>query len=175
MVDVSAIPQPQHPLAGGQRIDPAWYEYLSALTKSVSTSGTVTLVSLSLENGILGSVATATNTPVISLSLGNISTLNVKALNITATAVVISSVSVLNVTATNVTANSIVSVSNLSSNTKIFPGTDAGAGQTAAGIYAGTGAPSNANGNNGDYYFRSDGGATTHLYFKTAGAWSGII
>ena len=170
MTAVSAIPQPQHPLAGGQRIDPAWYEYLSALARSVSTSGSVTLVSLSLENGVLGSVATATSTPVISLSLGNISALSVTTGNIKA-----SSISVLNVTATNVTANSIVSVSNLSSNTKIFAGTDAGAAQTASGIYAGTGAPSNANGNNGDYYFRSDGGVTTHIYFKAAGAWAGII
>lgn len=58
---------------------------------------------------------------------------------------------------------------------KVFPGTDAAAAQTACGIYAGTGVPNNANGANGDYYFRSDGGAVTHLYFKAAGAWAGIV
>lgn len=55
------------------------------------------------------------------------------------------------------------------------PATDAGAAQTACSIYAGTGAPNNANGANGDYYFRSDGGVATHIYFKAAGAWAGII
>lgn len=58
---------------------------------------------------------------------------------------------------------------------KIFPGTDAGAFQATAGLYAGTGVPNNANGNNGDYYFRADGGIGTHIYFKAAGAWAGII
>jgi hypothetical protein len=59
--------------------------------------------------------------------------------------------------------------------TKIFPGTDAGALQTAAGIYGGTGAPNNANGNNGDFYLRSDGGALTSIYMKRAGSWVGVV
>ena len=56
---------------------------------------------------------------------------------------------------------------------KIFPGTDAAAAQTVAGIYAGTGVPNNANGNNGDFYFRSDGtvAGNTVQYHKEAGAW----
>lgn len=58
---------------------------------------------------------------------------------------------------------------------KLFPGTDGGTTQTAAGLYAGTGAPNNANGANGDFYFRSDGGALTALYQRRAGAWVGII
>jgi hypothetical protein len=60
---------------------------------------------------------------------------------------------------------------------KIFPGTDAGAFQSTAGIYGGSGVPSNANGNNGDYYFRSDtpGTALQRIYVKSAGAWVGII
>ncbi|TXH48810.1 MAG: hypothetical protein E6Q97_24020 [Desulfurellales bacterium] len=58
---------------------------------------------------------------------------------------------------------------------KIFPGTDAGAVQTTAGMYAGTGAPNNANGNNGDFYFRADGGALTTIYHKRAGAWVGVV
>lgn len=55
------------------------------------------------------------------------------------------------------------------------PPTDAGALQTATAIYAGTGAPNNANGADGDYYFRSDGDVATHIYFKVTGAWVGII
>lgn len=45
--------------------------------------------------------------------------------------------------------------------------------QTAAAIYAGTGAPNNANGNNGDFYFRGDGtvAGNTVMYHKEAGAW----
>lgn len=58
---------------------------------------------------------------------------------------------------------------------KIYPGTDAAAQQTAAGIYAGTGAPNNANGANGDVYIRSDGGALTTIYQRRAGAWVGIV
>lgn len=58
---------------------------------------------------------------------------------------------------------------------KLYPPTDAGAAQTSTGIYAGTGVPSNANGANGDYYFRTDAGAGTHLYFKAGAAWAAVI
>jgi hypothetical protein len=47
--------------------------------------------------------------------------------------------------------------------------------QTAIAFFAGTGAPNNANGNNGDIYSRSDGGALTTIYQKRAGAWVGIV
>jgi len=77
---------------------------------------------------------------------------------------------ILSTTVGNVVIDDITETSN-----KIFPGTDGAARQTTAGIYAGTGVPNNANGNNGDYYFRADGGVGTHLYFKAAGAWAGII
>lgn len=60
-------------------------------------------------------------------------------------------------------------------NGKIYPATDAGAEQTAAGIYGGTGAPSNANGANGDFYLRSDGSALTTVYQRRAGTWTGIV
>lgn len=63
----------------------------------------------------------------------------------------------------------------LAAQNKIYPGTDAAAFQTAAGIYAGTGAPNNANGNDGDFYFRSDGGVLTTIYHKRAGAWVGVV
>lgn len=58
---------------------------------------------------------------------------------------------------------------------KIYPGTPAAATQTAAGISGGTGAPSNADASDGDFYFRSDGGALTSIYQKRAGAWVGIV
>ena len=57
----------------------------------------------------------------------------------------------------------------------VRPGTPAGAVQTASGLTAGTGAPSNTDGQNGDFYFRSDGGASTSIYMKRAGAWVGIV
>lgn len=57
----------------------------------------------------------------------------------------------------------------------IYPGTGAGTDQDKAGLLAGEGAPSNGNGNNGDFYFRSDGGALTTIYQKRAGAWVGIV
>lgn len=55
------------------------------------------------------------------------------------------------------------------------PTTPAGAAQTNTALYGGSGAPNNANGNNGDFYFRSDGGAGTRIYFKTGGSWTGIV
>ena len=63
----------------------------------------------------------------------------------------------------------------LLSASQIYPGTPAGARQTNAGLLAGAGAPSNANGNDGDFYFRSDGGALTTVYQKRVGAWVGIV
>ncbi len=56
---------------------------------------------------------------------------------------------------------------------RIYPGTDGGASQTAAGISAGSGVPNNANGSNGDFYLRSDGNVSTNtvIYHKEAGSW----
>lgn len=39
----------------------------------------------------------------------------------------------------------------------------------------GTGAPSSSAGNNGDFYFRADGGSLTTIYQKRAGAWVGVV
>lgn len=47
--------------------------------------------------------------------------------------------------------------------------------QDNTGMYGFVGAPSNADGSNGDFYFRSDGGAGTTIYQKRAGAWVGIV
>lgn len=58
---------------------------------------------------------------------------------------------------------------------KIYPGAPAGAFQSAAGMYGGTGAPNNAHGSDGDFYFRSDGGALTSIYHKRSGSWVGIV
>lgn len=41
-------------------------------------------------------------------------------------------------------------------------------------VYSDTGVPSNTVGADGDYYFRKDGTAGAHLYFKVAGAWAAI-
>jgi hypothetical protein len=47
--------------------------------------------------------------------------------------------------------------------------------QSNVGTYAGTGAPSNTFGNNGDLYFNAAGGALTTIYQKRAGTWAGIV
>lgn len=56
---------------------------------------------------------------------------------------------------------------------KLYPATDAGAAQTAAGLTAGP-APTNGNGANGDVHVRSDGNGTTipTIVQRRAGAWS---
>lgn len=48
---------------------------------------------------------------------------------------------------------------------------------TGLQIFAGTGAPANANGNNGDFYLRQDtpGVALQRIYQKSAGAWVGVV
>lgn len=55
-----------------------------------------------------------------------------------------------------------------------FADTDA-ASQSATKNYGGTGAPDNAEGANGDFYFRSDGGALTTIYHKRTGTWTGVV
>jgi len=56
---------------------------------------------------------------------------------------------------------------------RLFPATDAGVAQTACGIFAGSGAPNNGNGQNGDFYLRSDGaaGSNNTIYHREGGAW----
>lgn len=57
------------------------------------------------------------------------------------------------------------------------PLTPAGLTQNSTAIYGSSGIPSNVNGNNGDYYFRSDTPAVANqrIYVKSAGAWVGIV
>jgi len=58
----------------------------------------------------------------------------------------------------------------------IGPGTPA-VGTQSGRMYMGSGVPSNTNGNNGDFYFRTDtpGTANQRLYNKQAGTWTGIL
>lgn len=58
---------------------------------------------------------------------------------------------------------------------KLYPVRDTGATQAVTAVYAGNGAPNNANGANGDFYLRGDGAAGTFIYHKAAGAWVGIV
>lgn len=54
----------------------------------------------------------------------------------------------------------------------IYPAAFNGATQTIGALYFGTGVPSNANGANGDWYFRTDvSAAGARIYHKEAGAW----
>ncbi len=57
----------------------------------------------------------------------------------------------------------------------MYPATELGAAQASVGISAGIGAPDNAGGANGWFYFRGDGGAMTTIYQKQAGIWTGIL
>lgn len=81
----------------------------------------------------------------------------------------------INGTSVGATTRADVLANNLGTAGYFRPADPTGAVQTGTSIYAGSGAPNNANGNDGDYYFRTDGGAVTHLYFKTGGAWAGLV
>jgi hypothetical protein len=61
--------------------------------------------------------------------------------------------------------------------TGIYPPKDDGTRQTACRLFAGSGAPNNSNGANGDYYLRSDTPSTGNqrLYVRSGGAWTGIV
>jgi len=56
-----------------------------------------------------------------------------------------------------------------------YPATPAGGQQSNCATFAGTGAPSNSNGNNGDIYFNAAGGSLTTIYQKRSGSWVGIV
>lgn len=85
------------------------------------------------------------------------------------------STGLFDITNNGIIAAQIDSNANFKIYTKLFPPTDGAVSQTSCGIYANTGAPNNTNGNNGDIYFRSDGGAGTTMYQKRAGSWVGIV
>lgn len=56
----------------------------------------------------------------------------------------------------------------------VSPGNNGTAG-TAGSLWTGTGAPPNALGTQGDFYFRVDGGSNTRIYQKTgASAWTAL-
>ena len=59
----------------------------------------------------------------------------------------------------------------------LYPGLLSGSPyyQTNCGLWSGSGAPSNAQGGNGDIYFRQDGGAGTAIYQKRSGAWTALV
>ena len=42
-------------------------------------------------------------------------------------------------------------------------------------LLSGIGVPNVLSGVNGDYYFREDGSASKHLYFKASGSWSAVV
>lgn len=59
----------------------------------------------------------------------------------------------------------------------VRPPTPGFAAQIVTKLLAGSGAPSNAEGANGDFYFRSDGtaGGNTVMYHKETGAWVAFV
>lgn len=61
--------------------------------------------------------------------------------------------------------------------TGLRPPTPAGLAQTVTKLTGNTGAPNNAQGSDGDFYFRSDGTAAgdTVVYHKEAGAWVALV
>lgn len=103
------------------------------------------------------------------LTVGGALTLSAGALNVTGAAITVG--------ATGITSASPLLLAGTGSvkivGGKLYPATDAGAAQTAAGLTAGP-APTNGNGANGDVHVRSDGNGTTIPTFaqRRAGAWS---
>ena len=61
--------------------------------------------------------------------------------------------------------------------TGLRPPTPAGLAQTVLKLTGNTGVPNNAEGSDGDFYFRSDGtvAGNTVIYHKQAGAWIALV
>jgi hypothetical protein len=57
----------------------------------------------------------------------------------------------------------------------LYPGAADGASQSTCALRAGNGVPSNANGANGDFFFRGDGTAGSLIYHKVGGAWVAVV
>jgi hypothetical protein len=74
----------------------------------------------------------------------------------------------------NIWAHTIADVAGNQFGVRLSPPKDDGTLQTGS-IFMGAGAPNNANGSNGDIYFRTDGGSLTTIYQRRAGSWVGIV
>ena len=61
--------------------------------------------------------------------------------------------------------------------TKLRPTDEDATAQTVTGFYGGNGAPDNANGSDGDFYFRGDGtqAGNTVIYHKEGGSWVALV
>lgn len=46
---------------------------------------------------------------------------------------------------------------------------------SSQGLIVGTGVPAAGVGTDGNYYFRKDGVAANHIYFKASGAWAALV
>lgn len=157
----------------GPKFNPIWLKWFLDLVKGLNSggAGSGSVISISTNPAanqgatISASVTNPTTTPIVNITIG------LGAITPTSVAATggVSAGTTL-VAGTSITAGTV-----LAATTKLFPSTAAGALQTATSLYGGTGAPNNADGNDGDYYFRSNGGVATHIYFKAAGAWAGII
>lgn len=149
------------------RFNPIWLKWFLDLVKGIgsggSGSGTVVSVSISTANNqgttLSGSITNPTTTPVVNITIG------------------LGAITPTSVAATGAVSagTSVTAGTALIATTKLYPSTPAGATQTATSLYGGTGAPSNTDGSDGDYYFRSNGAAGTFLYKKAAGTWTGIL
>ena len=55
------------------------------------------------------------------------------------------------------------------------PAGGAAPGAWIGDLLGGTGVPANSMGQNGQYYFRTDGTASNHIYFKSGGTWTALV
>lgn len=153
------------------RFNPIWLKWFIDIVQTLNTGGGTTIAHNST-TGLQGGTAneyyhlTAAQRAVVA-ALGTIASQAANNVAITGGA--------LDGTAVGGTTPAAGTFTNLLASTIFRPPSDAGALQTAVAVYAGNGAPSNANGANGDFYFRGDGAAGTFIYHKAAGAWTAFV
>lgn len=146
------------PKSGKTAFNPIWLNWFISLTQNIGAAGPINSVTASA--------------PVVSSGGANP---NITVSAIPNTALATMGAITLKGNATTGAATPTDLAIGQGPNGQFYPVTDANAAQTASGIFAGTGAPNNANGNNGDVYIRSDGGAGTTIYHRRAGAWVGVL
>jgi len=162
-----------NPVTGKGKFNPVWLKWFLDLAQILNESGGTSTLHNSLTSIQGGSASeryhlTAALATLVA-ALGTISSQAANNVAITG--------GTINGTSVGGTTRAAGAFTSLSAAGVFRPADAAGAAQTVVSLYAGNGAPNNANGANGDYFLRGDGtvGGNTAIYHKEAGAWVAAV
>ena len=156
---------------GKSKFNPLWLKWFVDLTGIINNAGG-TVVNHNDLSGLQGGSASqryhltsAQQTAVA--ALGTMASQNANNVNIDGGAI--------DGTPVGATSPAAGTFTNLLATVLFRPPKEDGTAQTDVAIYAGNGAPDNAEGADNDFYFRGDGTAGSYIYHKETGAWVAIL